>query len=92
MKISKKKLLVKQTFLQKIMNNLAYDETYEKYLINSNLIDRDHDRRTQSYDRNRDRRSFLNGNQDRDRDRNFRKSHCASNNWPIWTQNVPKEA
>ena len=31
MKILKKKLLVKQTFLKIIMNKLAY-ETYEKYL------------------------------------------------------------
>ena len=22
----------------------------------------------------------------------FSKTHCASNNWPIWTQKVPKEA
>ena len=39
---------IKQTFLQIIINKLAY-ETYEN----------DPDRRSQSYDRDRDRRSFF---------------------------------
>ena len=63
-KFRKKKLLVKQAFLQMIMNKLAY-ETYEKVsrLIAIGDLFWNGDR-----DRDRD----LKFDQDRDRDRNFR--------------------